>query len=437
MNSNWRGNWRSLIAITIIVAIIIIIITPDSAIAVVTVTALLAFLIALGAQQGADDEHSKAKSGESAVVKPPQTSARRRAHRDRDPPARLLQKIWAPPRARTPPPPMYDTSSAFQDWEYAADPSAVYEAEALDVVGGGREFREGFEPPSYAVATRRNWSSGPDADTIAESEALDVVGGGDGQEYSRPTCTRRGCSAASAEKLDVAFGPPDPDWDSLAARAEAEGISLAQGGGGPGGPGAYVRGAPFTIPGYRPNGVTASIDGFREAPARRSGFTPLPGGHNPHAVFASFSSADGPWPDSETGGSPAPWGKAIVPRGTPHGTKYPGAIEADSRDIDTPGAWFQGHRDRNASQNHIIEGNPFDVSRIASPQAAGSCEDDEANDYEADLDESNVNQVRSRNDATRVEAGIFNRRKWLDPFLREELEQEEMEWGPWWGRNEL
>lgn len=409
-----------LIAITIVVAVIIIILmAPNSA---------------LGRRK--DPDHHEpgsadaaggnamaqgARSGASRVGAPIQATRAKRGMIAR-PPQTAAPQAYMPPLQRS------NTSREFREWVYEADPAAVYEAEALDVVGGGREFREGFEAVNPVL--RRDWQTGPDADTIVEAEALDVVGGGDG---TAPTCSRRGCSAASAEMQDVAFGPPDPDWDRLAAKADAEGISLAQGGGGPSGPGAYVRGTPFTIPGYRPGGVTASRDDFKP---RRSGFTPLPGGHNPQAVFASYSDGDGPWPDSETGGSPAPWDRAIVPRGTPHGVKYPGAIEADSRDVDTPGAWFQGHRDRNISQNKIIEGNPFDLSRIASPQAAGSCADDEAHEI-ADLDEANVNQVRSRNDATRVEAGIFNRRRWLDPYLREELDQEELEWGPWWGKHEL
>ena len=140
-------------------------------------------------------------------------------------------------------------------------------------------------------------------------------------------------------------------------------------------------------------------------------------------MFAAWGDTDVPFNDSSV--APAPYDRTRVLEATPFGSKYPGAIQAASRDVDTPGAWFRGDRDRDESENYVIEGNPFDVSRLAAPQAAGACTDDEANDMEMDIDEQNANQVRSRNDETRVVAGTMNRRRWLDPYLREELDEEE------------
>jgi hypothetical protein len=87
------------------------------------------------------------------------------------------------------------------------------------------------------------------------------------------------------------------------------------------------------------------------------------------------------------------------------------------------------------ASSRLIEGNPFDLSRTAAPQAAAPCVDDEANDGEIDVDESNTYQVRARNDPTRVEAGIMNRRTFLDPYLRETVEVDENR--RWWGVHEL
>lgn len=113
-----------------------------------------------------------------------------------------------------------------------------------------------------------------------------------------------------------------------------------------------------------------------------------------------------------------------------------GEVPPDSPDMSADDAWFRGHRDRLEDMyEEFPEGNPYQLSRTAAPKMAEPCIDDEANDDQYDIDERNTYQARARNDATRVEAGIFNRRVFLDPYLREEVEEREDI--PWWGRHEV
>ena len=383
-----QDNSRLIIALTIVVAIVIIIMAPDMSLLVGGVAALIAFLTAMRSKQGQD----------------------RRPRRRRSPTGGGQPSTCAAPPPPCDDPPINQGPPAYRAWANHSDPGAVYEYQAINLADGGRAYRDGF-----AAGAKRCEGLRPPT----SFDACSATGG---------------CSAAEQERLR-GFGDPDPDWQRLAAKAEAQGVSLAQGGGGPGGPGAYVRGAPFTTPGYRPDGVTVSQEGFSAGGGRaqpREGFSPLPGGHAPHAVFAPYSDG-GPY--NEPGPNPAPYGQASVLDATPFGSRYPGAIQAASRDVDSQGAWALGARDRQESEDVVIDGNPFDPSRLAAPGGASACEDDEANDMEQDADESNINQVRSRNDPTRVTAGTMNRRRFLDPFLREELEQEENK--RWWGRHEV
>jgi hypothetical protein len=164
--------------------------------------------------------------------------------------------------------------------------------------------------------------------------------------------------------------------------------AAAGGGLGPGKPGALAGG----------NGVSTL--------AAKDGFCPLPGAPAPYAV-ATPSQPHGPPP------------------------RYRGAIDID--EYDTEGEF--GHRDRTDDDvDSVPMGNPFDSSRIYSPTADGPCFDDEANDAEIDGDESAVYQGTHRNDATRVIAGTMNRRRDMDRYFREELEEEEDR--RWWGRHE-
>jgi len=152
----------------------------------------------------------------------------------------------------------------------------------------------------------------------------------------------------------------------------------------------------------------------------KEGFNPVRAttGHPaPHAVSAKVDAVQAP--------STVPSRQRLDP-------PYKGAIDIDEYDT----APEHGHRDRRIGENESAPyGNPFDTDRIASPQAAGANLDDEANDDELDGDERNAYQVRSRNEHARVTAGTMDRRKMLDPYFREELDQEED--SHWWGRHEI
>ena len=85
------------------------------------------------------------------------------------------------------------------------------------------------------------------------------------------------------------------------------------------------------------------------------------------------------------------------------------------------------------SRDGTPRGNPFDTDRIASRPAAAPCVDDDAIAI-YDGDELNAYQVRSRNDPTRVWAGVFRRKALMDRYVREELDEQEDT--RWWGRAE-
>jgi hypothetical protein len=112
---------------------------------------------------------------------------------------------------------------------------------------------------------------------------------------------------------------------------------------------------------------------------------------------------------------------------------YPGAIDGvDDHDSDAG----YGHLDREEGENaEMPYGNIYNRNRVSTPQAAEACLDDEANDAEMDGDELMTFQGRARNDAERVTAGTMNRRKWMKPYLDEELDQSEAQY--WWGRSEV
>jgi hypothetical protein len=111
--------------------------------------------------------------------------------------------------------------------------------------------------------------------------------------------------------------------------------------------------------------------------------------------------------------------------------RYPGAIDIDEYDTEA----VYGHRDlTEGDADGVPVGNPYNPGRVSYPPAAEACIDDEANDAEIDADELNTYHVRARNDDTRVEAGTMNRRKTLDKYFREEVEEAEDR--EWWGRHE-
>ena len=131
-------------------------------------------------------------------------------------------------------------------------------------------------------------------------------------------------------------------------------------------------------------------------------------------------------------GAPAPYAVAAPRVAAAPVTRYPGAIDAD--EYDSEGMF--GHRDRTAGDNDFAPvGNPFVRSRVTAPASADACVDDEANDDEIEGDERMAYQGLARNDPERVIAGIMNRRREFDPYIREELQNEQDR--PWWGRHEV
>ena len=110
--------------------------------------------------------------------------------------------------------------------------------------------------------------------------------------------------------------------------------------------------------------------------------------------------------------------------------RYQGAIDIDEYDTEP------GHRDRDIHENDRAPyGNPFNLNRVGAPHAAGPCLDDEANDDELDGDERINYQALSRNDHSRVTTGTMGRKTSLDPYLREEVTEEEGR--TWWGQHEV
>ena len=106
---------------------------------------------------------------------------------------------------------------------------------------------------------------------------------------------------------------------------------------------------------------------------------------------------------------------------------YPGAIDFDY--LETAPAL--GHSDRLAATAATTPyGNPYQDTRLADPQAAPPCVDDDALQY-FDCDELNTYQVRSRNVPERVWAGVFRRKALVGRYLAEELEEAEQI--RWWG----
>jgi len=142
---------------------------------------------------------------------------------------------------------------------------------------------------------------------------------------------------------------------------------------------------------------------------------------------------DDPQPSKEgfyLPGAPAPYAVS-APRLPARPRSYPGAIDIDEYDTE-PG---RGHRDRTEGDNDFApDGNPFNLNRVGASHAASACVDDEANDDELDGDERMTYQARSRNDPARVTAGTMNRRRDLDKYLREEVDEEDDR--EWWGRHE-
>jgi len=117
---------------------------------------------------------------------------------------------------------------------------------------------------------------------------------------------------------------------------------------------------------------------------------------------------------------------------------YPGAIDFGGQHQGPDGsdqALALGHVDWNAEDRDTVPvGNPYDTDRIANPQAAGPCVDDDAIAI-YDGDELLAYQARSRNDPERVWAGITRRKALVERYVKEELDEKEA--SQWWGNHEV
>jgi hypothetical protein len=156
--------------------------------------------------------------------------------------------------------------------------------------------------------------------------------------------------------------------------------------------------------------------------------------HSPRGYPGGFESMEDFSTDS-TGG-PTFYGPVVDSADNSSFADMGSDTEMSSIDPGADDAWALGHRDR-LEEDYDVEpdGNPFDLARTAAPLAAGPCVDDEANNDELDGDEGMSLQGLSRNDATRVEAGIFNRRRDMDKYFREELQESENKY--WYGAHEV
>jgi hypothetical protein len=94
-----------------------------------------------------------------------------------------------------------------------------------------------------------------------------------------------------------------------------------------------------------------------------------------------------------------------------------------------------GNKDRTIHYNDDLpDGNPYQIMGKV-PDNIVSCHNDDQNDLEIDGDELNTYHGRFRNDPIRATIGTMNRKKDLDQYLREEVDEEEDRM--WWGRHEL
>ena len=112
---------------------------------------------------------------------------------------------------------------------------------------------------------------------------------------------------------------------------------------------------------------------------------------------------------------------------------YPGAIDYAVVGVEVESAeWAGAHRPSRGDEAPAPEGNPY--ARYSAPQAAAPCLDDEADGSALDGDEKMTHQAFSRNDPLRATMGSMARRRDLDYYFREEVEDEEGR--VWWGSHE-
>jgi len=134
---------------------------------------------------------------------------------------------------------------------------------------------------------------------------------------------------------------------------------------------------------------------------------------------------------------PSPPAAVFLPPTGPAAEKYPGAIDFDESPLSqiTDSAAAVGHSDWDeADRDSVPLGNPYDLGRIASPQAAGPCVDDDAVAV-LDGDELMAYHGTARNDPERVWAAATRRKAFVGRYIREELDETENT--RWWGDHEI
>jgi len=127
----------------------------------------------------------------------------------------------------------------------------------------------------------------------------------------------------------------------------------------------------------------------------------------------------------------------------PHKKKYMGSIDDSVDEINksvllnnsTSNGLLNGHRELNKNENNDAPaGNIADRTDTSTPYAPPIPIYKESNIDSLDYDERNSFQSLSRNDPLRPIIGIMGREAFMDPFLREELENTEAK--EWWGNGE-
>jgi hypothetical protein len=94
---------------------------------------------------------------------------------------------------------------------------------------------------------------------------------------------------------------------------------------------------------------------------------------------------------------------------------------------------LSGHTELNPDENNNVPyGIPYNRTNISAPANPPY---KESNNTTIDYDEQNTYQGLGRNDPYRPINGIMNRKKYINPYLIEELEREERK--EWWGNGEV
>lgn len=94
---------------------------------------------------------------------------------------------------------------------------------------------------------------------------------------------------------------------------------------------------------------------------------------------------------------------------------------------------LSGHTELNPDENNNVPyGIPYNRTNISAPANPPY---KESNNTTLDYDEQNTYQGLGRNDPYRPINGLMNKKKYINPYLIEELEREERK--EWWGNGEV